>query len=224
MTTANKFGTPDNTVGNLNGFFKDTYADKLKKLIPEGVKLLNLIKFMTKEKNPGNIFNQPVILQQEHGVTFASSEDDAFNLAPPVAGAVKNAEVRGNPVLMRSVLGYTAASRAAQGGAQAFEDATKYLVKNMLDSMTKKLEIELLYGQVGYAVVHSATTTTLTIKTAEWAPGIWAGAVGMPIEIRNAAGSTSRGQFKVVSVDMDLRTVTLNADAQAAGVVDTDII
>jgi hypothetical protein len=224
MTTTNKFGTPDNTVGNLNGLFKETYADKLKELIPDGVKLLNLIKFMAKDKQPGNLFHQPVILQQEHGVTFASSDDDAFNLQPPVAGAVKDAQIRGNPVLMRSVLGFTAASRAVQGGKQAFMDATKYLVKNMLDSLSKKLEIEMLYGQMGYGTVASVSTTAITITTAEWAPGIWAGAVGMPIEIRSANGVTSRGSFKIVSVNMDTRVITVNADAQAAGVVATDVI
>jgi len=223
--TANTFSTPDNNgVGNLNGLFKETYADKLKELIPDGVKLMNMIKFMPKDKQPGNLYNQPVILGAEHGVTFASSEEDAFNLMPPVAGAIKNATVRGNPILLRSVLGYTAASRAQQGGKQAFMDGTKYLVANMLRSITKALEIELLYGQMGYGVVASSLTTAVTIQTAEWAPGIWAGSQQMPIEIRNAAGSTVRGQFNIVSVDMDTRVLTLNADAAAAGVVNTDII
>jgi len=160
----------------------------------------------------------------EHGVTFASSDDDAFNLNAPISGTIKDAQIRGNPVLLRSVLGYTAASRAAQGEKQSFMDATKYLVKNMLQSLTKKLEIEMLYGQVGYAATTGATTTVMTIATAEWAPGIWAGAEGMPIEVRNAAGTVSRGNFTVVSVDMDLRTVTLDSDAAAAGVVNTDVI
>lgn len=224
MSASNTFGTPDNAVGTLNGLFKETYADKLQELIPDGVKLLNKIKFMSKDKQPGNLYHQPVILGMEHGITFASSDDDAFNLQPPVAGTIKDAQVRGNPVLLRSVLGYTAASRAAQGGAKAFMDATKFLVANMLRSMAKKLEIEMLYGQVGYGTVSGAVTTVVTVATAQWAPGIWAGAEGMPIEIRNAAGSTSRGQFTVVSVDMDARTITLNADAAAAGVVSTDVI
>ena len=43
--TANVFSTPDNAIGNLNGLFKEVYADKLKELIPDGVKLLNMIKF-----------------------------------------------------------------------------------------------------------------------------------------------------------------------------------
>lgn len=224
MTTANTWGNPGATVGTLNGFFKDTYADKLNELIPDGVKLLNKIKFMSKDKQPGNLYHHPVILGMEHGVTFASSDEDAFNLNPPVAGQVKDAQVKGNPVVMRSLLGYVAASRAALGGQKAFMDATKFLVANMLRSMAKKLEIEILYGQVGYGIVSSVSTTVITMTTASWAPGIWAGAEGMPIEIRDTTGATSRGNFVISSVDMDARTITLTASAAAAGVTGTDVI
>lgn len=44
-----------NQLSSLNGLFKETYADKLKELIPDGVKLLNRIKFMSKDKQPGEI-------------------------------------------------------------------------------------------------------------------------------------------------------------------------
>lgn len=60
MATANQLST-------LNGLFKETYADKLKELIPDGVKLLNKIKFMSKDKQPGNLYHQPVVLGMEHG-------------------------------------------------------------------------------------------------------------------------------------------------------------
>lgn len=60
--SANTFSTPDNTVGNLNGFFKELYADKLKDLIPEGLKIINAIGFISKEKQGGNMYHQPVIL------------------------------------------------------------------------------------------------------------------------------------------------------------------
>ena len=222
----NTFSTPDNTVGNLNGLFKEVYADKLKELIPDGVKLLNKVSFMAKDKQPGNLYHQPVILGMEHGVTFAASDEDAFNLMPAVAGSIKDAQIRGNPVLMRSILGYSAASRAVKGGPQAFMDASKYLVANMLRSLAKKLEIEMFYGQMGYGTVASGGVTgaAVTITTAEWAPGIWAGAEKLPIEIRNAAGSVSRGDFVVQSVNMDTRVITLTASAAAAGVIATDVI
>ncbi len=220
---ANTYGTPNNEVGTLNGFFKDTYAKKLENLIPDGVKLLNRIPFLPHESQPGNLYNQPVILGLEHGVTFASSTDDAFNLMPAVSGTTKNAEVRGNPLVLRSVLGYSAASRASQGNAQAFEDATKFLVANMLRSVTKKLEIELLYGKMGYGTVGSAASAPIyTITTAEWAPGIWAGAEKMPIEIRSSNGATSRGTSIVSSVSFDDQSITLSS--VIPGVIAGDVI
>jgi hypothetical protein len=211
-----------NTLDTLNGLFKEIYAKEIENLIPDGVKLLSRIPFSNKQPNLGNFYHQPVVLGQEHGVTFSSSGEDAFNLNAPVAGQMKDAQVRGSALVLRSVLGYNAASRSANGGASAFKDATKYLVQNMLRSVTKKLEIEMLYGQMGYAAVASISTNTITITTAEWAPGIWAGAEGMPIEIRDAAGTTSRGEASIVSVDFAAKTITV--DSAPAGVVATDVI
>lgn len=225
-TTAspNTWGNPQGTVGNLNGMFKETYADKLQDLIPDQVKIMNLVKFLPKDKQPGNLYHQPVILGMEHGITFASSDEDAFNLQAPVAGTIKDAQIKGCPAVLRSVLGYTAASRAAQGTTQAFEDATKYLVANMLRSMAKKLEIEMLYGQQGYGTVNGTgtTSTSIVVTTAEWAPGIWAGAENMPIEVRSADGTVSRGTASVQAVSFDTRTLTLKS--AIAGMVDTDVI
>lgn len=216
MASANTFSD------SLNANFKETYADKIENLIPDHVKLLNKIPFMGKDKMPGNLYHQPVILGLEHGVTFASSDDDAFNLNAPVAGQIKDAQVRGNPVVLRSVLGYVSASRAAQGGNKAFVDATKFLVQNMIRSISKKLEIEMLYGQMGYGTVASVASNVITITTAEWASGIWAGGEGMPIEIRDTTGATSRGECSITSVDLDNRTITVNA--LPAGTTATDVI
>lgn len=222
MSAENKFSTPDNLVGNLNGLFKQTYADKLKDLIPDGVKLLNMVKFSSKDKT-GDKYNQPVILGMEHGVTFAASEEDAFALLPAVAGQIKNAEVRGNALVLRSIIGYKAISSSV-GSEAAFQESTKYLVANMLRSVSKKLEIEMLYGGKGYAEVDSVATSTITISASEFAPGIWAGAEGMPVEVRSANGLTSRGEFVIQSVNFEAKTITVATDAAAAGVIGTDVI
>lgn len=55
--TANTFSTPNNTVGNLNGMFKEVYAEKLKVLIPDQVKILNMIEFLPKDKLAGNLYH-----------------------------------------------------------------------------------------------------------------------------------------------------------------------
>jgi len=102
-------------------------------------------------------------------------------------------------------------------------DATKFLVANMLRSMAKKLEIEMLYGQVGYAKIDGAlvAATTLPIKAAEWAPGIWAGAEGMPIEVRDATTGALKASVKVQSVDMELQEIVVDGPVTSA---DGDII
>lgn len=210
-----------NTLDTLNGLFKEVYAKRIEDLIPEGAKLLNKIPFAKREASLGNFYHQPVILGHEHGVTFAGAGDDAFALNAPIAGQIKDSQVRGTQMVLRSVVGYASASRSAEGGQKAFEQATKFLVGNMLRSMTKKLEIMMLYGQVGYGTVASVASNNMVITTAEWAPGIWAGAENMPIEIRSSSG-TLRGSATVTAVDFDTRTVSL--DLMPAGVVGTDVI
>lgn len=212
----------NNFADTLNANFKEVYGDKIENLIPEGVKLLNKIPFSSRDRQLGNLYHQPVILGHEHGVTFAGPTDDAFNLEAPVAGLIRDAQVRGSQMVLRSVLGYAAASRAAGNGQKAFEDSTKFLVSNMLRSLAKKLEITLMYGQEGYGAVDSTASNTVTITTSEWAPGIWAGSVNMPIEFRDSTGATSRGTATIQSVDMDARTITV--DLLPAGVVATDVI
>lgn len=148
-------------------------------------------------------------------MTFAGSDDDAFALNAPVAGQIKDAQVKGNPVVLRSVLGYVAASRASQGSAQAFMDATKFLIANMLRSMAKKIEIEMLYGQAGYGTIAASTTaaSSFVVTTSEWAPGIWAGAEGLTVEFRDVTGTTSRGEFVITSVNMETRAITIATTA-----------
>lgn len=41
-----------NTLTTLNGLAKQTYADKLERLIPDGVKLFKMIPFVKKDKQP----------------------------------------------------------------------------------------------------------------------------------------------------------------------------
>lgn len=220
-STANKYGNPAGDVGTLNGFFKESYAKDIKNLIPEGIKLLPMIPFEKAEAILGSLYHQPVILGHEHGVTFAGATDDAFDLADAVAGNTKDAQVQGTQLVLRSMLGLAAASRAAAGDKAAFMSATKFLVKNMLQSVAKKLEIEMLYGQIGYATlaVNAVASNTIAIPAAQWAPGIWSGAENMPISIRNSGGTETKN-CKVVSVDFDAKTITVNGVAGTIGAGD----
>jgi hypothetical protein len=66
MSANNTFGDSANTVGTLNGLFKQVYADSITDLIPEGYVLLKKIKFNESQKL-GDLYNCPVILNGEHG-------------------------------------------------------------------------------------------------------------------------------------------------------------
>lgn len=217
-----------NTTATLNGLFKEVYAKNLVNLIPDGVKLLTKIPFAKREATLGSLYHQPVILGHEHGVTFAAGDVDAFALNVSVAGQIKDATVQGTQLVLRSVLGLAAASRSMGGDAKAFMQGTKFLVSNMLRSVTKKLEIEMLYGQVGYATLDAVVAiagTVLQIPDSEWAPGIWAGGEGMPIEIRDSTGATVKtaANTKIVSVDFSTRQITI-APGLALATASGDVI
>lgn len=210
----------NNNLTTLNGLFKEVYADKLENIIPDGVKLLKSISFVSKDKQNGSFYHQPVVLGLEHGVSFAST-GDAFTLNSAIAGQIKDAQVQGTQMVLRSILSYAAASRALAGGPTAFESSTKFLVGNMLRSMSRKLEIELLYGQVGYASVAALPgSNVVTITTAEWAPGIWAGSESMPINFR-ASDGTDHGNAVVLVVNMDTRQITVDSLPGGAAVGDS---
>jgi len=181
------------------------------------------VPFSGRKKELGSLYHQPVVLGLEHGITYAGPTDDAFALDDAVNGVIRDAVVQGSQMMLRSRLGIAAASRASSGEPKAFENATKFLVRNMLRSMARRLEVGMFYGGVGIAEVGALPGgNDLTILTAEWAPGVWAGSEQMNIDIYDATSNIFRGTAQVTAVDMDARDITV--DAIPAGVVVTDKI
>ncbi len=211
----------ENTVTTLNGLFKEVYADKLENLIPEGTKFMQKVPFSARKKELGSLYHQPVVLGLEHGITYAGPTDDAFALDDAVNGVIRDATVQGSQMMLRSRLGIAAASRAASGEPKAFENATKFLVRNMLRSMARRLEVGMFYGGVGIGEVGDLPGgNDIEILEAEWAPGVWAGSEQMKIDIYDAASAVLRGSAQVTAIDMDSKTITV--DAIPAGTVATD--
>jgi len=210
-----------NTLQTLNGFFKVIYASKLENLIPEAYKMLTLVPFSGREAQIGKQYSQPVILGQEHGITFAGPDEDAYALNAAVAGKTKEAIVKGYQMVLRTSIGYAAISRSV-GSEKAFGQATKVVVENMMRSFSKKLEIRLMYGQMGLGTVASKSGNNLVITTAEFAAGIWTGAEDMILEIRNPSGVLQQ-TASINGVDLIARQLTLDA-AVAAGVAASDVL
>lgn len=211
----------NNDFATMNSIFKEAYADRVKDLIPDGVKLLNMINFTSAEKQPGNLYHQPVTLGLEHGFTYGGSGGTAFALRNGIASTHEDAQIKGHEMVLRSYLSVGAVSRSR--GKNSFIQASKLVVENMLKSFARRLEVQLMYGQAdeGIGVVESIATNTVKIEDHEWAPGIWSGSEKMPVEIRSSAGAL-RGEAEVTAVRLADKEIDL--DTVPAGTVATDVI
>ena len=206
-----------NDLTSLNGLFKDVYANEIHNMIPSVAKLQDIIKFIGRQYQEGNQYVQPLVLQLEHGVSYGSPEDGAFTLNSSISGVVKHARVRGAQMLLRTAVAYDVLARS-QNNAGAFAQATKFIVQAMTESMAKKYEVELFYGQSNIGVVDTvdnsggAGADFITIAAAEWASGIFCGGKGMKIDIRNAADTSLVQTVTIAAVDFDTRKLTLEED------------
>jgi len=206
----------------LEGLFKEVYGDKVENLVPECAKLVKLVKFEGREKELGNKYHQPVKVAESHGFTYAAPAAGAFLLNDHIAMTLKDATVDGYQLLLRDAIDYEAAAKAS-GGKKAFAKATSMIVKHMVESMTKRLEIEMFYGGTNLGVIGAiaggdATFRTITISAATMAPGIWAGSENAQLNVYSHVGvlvsTGADAVFEITSVDIDERKLVLTGTAQ----------
>lgn len=227
---AHVFG--ESALGTLNGLFKQIYGDKLENVIPEFTQIQMDIPWK-RAKRPGLEFKQPVVIGLEQGVTYARSGAGAFSIRAPAAGKIRPATVMGSQHVLRAAVDYESLF-AGEGEPQSFENTMGVVVRNMLESVRRRLEIDLLYGQDdnGLGIVSGAiAANVVTLTTASFAPGIWAGMEGALINFFAAASPpiTGRGAFtptpddvSITAVDLDARTITISSTPAGAG--NTDVI
>jgi hypothetical protein len=167
------------------------------------------------------------VLAQEHGVTYAAAGAGAFSLNNSIAMTMKNAQLEGSQMLLRSALSYDAAAKAANS-KKAFVKSTELLVENMMESITKRLELALLYGQSATGLGNptssanvDATHTAITMTLLTWASGIWAGLEGAEIDVLDAGVVVNvNGAVTIDSVDLDNRILTVSALAADITLID----
>jgi len=202
-----------NSASTVSAWLKEIYADELQNLVPEGVRLLKSVKFQAGEKELGDNYIQPVALTHEFGFTVGSG---AFSLNDHVAATYAEAQVAGKNMLLRTAVSYDAMAKASNS-KKAFMKWSEQVVGNMTSSFTKRLEILHFYGAASIGKVSANSSGTLTLTTASWASGIWAGSEGMIIEAFTAltGGSQHNGDLTVSSVDLVARTVTVTGTSAA---------
>lgn len=232
---------PANSNATAIDLFKDVYGD-LKDLTPKDQRLSQDIPFSQKDK-VGEKFIEGVVLTHETGFTLSSSTD-AYELASPRAGIVRQAEVTPYQVVLPSIVPWGVMSRSAGGGAKAFYDATKFIVRNNLKSHEKMLEIMRFYGQaaslLGYVSYATATyrgvsftngtgtlngiTFTNGVNTSSkylllapgsFSSGIWVGMEGIQVNQVDSTGAIV-ASGSLVSVDADYGYIQVDFTPVAA--------
>lgn len=204
----------ENTFSTMNGLFKTVYAESLKDLVPDYALLQKKLSFIEDAKQTGNFYAQPVNLSHEAGFTYNGDAGTVVALNAAANAVMKEAQVKGSELILRSQIAYTALSRASEKGTKAFKKASSWKVEDMNNSMRKRLEIAMLYGQTGVATVSSFNTATVVITDATWAGGIWAGAEGAKIDIYQSNLSTLRtdaGDLTIASVNSDSKSITFSS-------------
>jgi hypothetical protein len=214
----------------LAGDFKNLYKESgLVSAIPSWMIVQDRFQFEDAEAGLGQYYIFGVVLQKEHGATYAPSSgvsSGVQTLNASVAGYVGQAQVEGFAIYMRARLSYDAAAKASRAGKKAFAQAYGAVLKNMKESHQFRLELSLLYGRDGIGKVTSNTSGVLVITTADFATGIWAsGMKGCVLEAWTgvtASETQHNGDLTVSSISVSAKSVTVTGTNSA--VVANDIL
>lgn len=210
------------TVNDASALFKRVFGDGTIKAVPDFAKLQKEIPFSKREKL-GDMYVVPVLLQMESGFSYGSHGDGAFHLNDSVAGAVKQAQVRGSMIVLRSQLSYEDVYKATDSGPAAFEASIGLVVDNMQQSFAKRQELAFLYGQQGLGEVASNTAGTLVLVADTWAPGIWSGMKDCILEAwttQSVPATQHNADLVVASVDYAAKSVTVTGTSAAVAAGD----
>lgn len=232
-------GVISNANDTMVGLLKEVYTDTVANAIPEIAKLQKQIGF-DNAHSTGLFYNFPVRLVLEHGITAATAGATLRGGAylSPSAGQMENGKARGVQINGRSSVNYSEVYASTQKGTRAeqrkaFESAVDAVIESLRQSCAKRLEIELLHGQLGLGVISAnpanGASRAAVISAPTWSAGIFAGEAGAydgvnnvwrgaTVEIWNAAltakistGTSANGDpISITNVDPVTRTVTLS--------------
>lgn len=172
------------------------------------------------------MLHQPVLLALPSGVTFGVG---IIALNNPIASQMGDAQISGAGMTLADRITYDVAAKAASGGVRAFVEATELIVDALTQSMSKFIEIEIMWGSsplgtLGQSSVNTGagTTVTFTVDSAEWATGIWGGLENMSIDVYQTSGTVkvnTTAAVIITSVNPSTRVLTCSANAADASAI-----
>lgn len=163
-------------------------------------------------------------------VTYGDGSVFALNSAS--AAAYDEIEVDAQPTILLTQISESIANRMANNAKTFMTEAT-LRARVMYDSLSRYLEISMLYGKstTGWGTIATASAAsavlTVTIPAAQWAGGIWGGAIGAVLEFYYGSTQiTDNANVTgiVTKVVAATRTITITcASATLAGSIDTAV-
>ena len=221
-----------NTVDTLNGLFLEVYADNLESLVPAAARLQKDSKFVSRDKQEGNQYHQPVRLTRAHGWTLSTS-GDAFPLNAPEPARTKDAVIQGSSFVLREVISYSAAAKLSSGkGAEkkrAFVGGSAYMIENMTETAAFVLELQLLYGQNSLGTLVSRTTDSNTTQVfrftaATFIAAMWSGLEHGYVDFYSSGGTLlNSSDVQVTGVDIENRDVEFTGVEADLDLVNTNV-
>lgn len=189
-----------NTMSTLTGNFMEVYGDEVHKQ-PAGFDWLQRNIPIKEGKLVGNKYHQPVVLTFEHGVTRSAPSGGAFTLEDSVPAQMGDAQIEPYQFVLKATVDYETAFRGAQSKA-AFRETVGLVVENMVESLKKEIECDLLYGQspTGYGTTEaSSASTSVVITDGEFVEAVWSGAKGKKVQLINAGFAASEDTDETIS-------------------------
>jgi hypothetical protein len=204
------------TMQDLQGLYKQAYPDGVEKAYADEALLTKIVPF-SEDARVGDKYHVPVILTREGGVTYAASGAGMYSLKTPKALVMKDAQIDGVQITVRSQLPLDVIARSL-GSGKAFKKATIPIFESNLETHSKRNEIAFLYGQSKTGIGQTqasgsanvdATHSKLRISDATWAIGVWKAEEGTDIRVYKNSDNTQVGtaEFTVTQVDPDAKTI-----------------
>lgn len=217
-------------LSTLDGLFKEVYADEIKNLVPESSHLSKAVKF-EKASQQGRKYVQPVIVSSVGGFTVGAN-NQAYTLNASAGMVTADAEITSPSLVLRQAIPYGQLAQSTSD-AGSFANATRLTVEVMIEAVTKRNEINYLYGDSGIGQTDTSvnvdtTHTTVTIESGSWSAGIWSGTeTNTSLNFYDHTGtlvsSGADSVFVVDAVDIDNKALTISGTATGIAALDTAI-
>jgi hypothetical protein len=203
------------TLSTAAANFKQTYDTDINSMpLPEEAVIQEEVDFVTANQRPAgganSVWNEPVLVKLPSAFTYGGGLQSWQTIVP---SQLSYASLGGSNIALQDAVSFDSIS-GAMNSKGAFMDMAKYTLMALQKASRRQLETDLLYGSVGEGQTSlgtnsDSTTEVVTISSATWAPAIWSGFEGAPINFYHSSSKIGTGPFNIASVDIANKTITV---------------